>query len=141
MDKRKDSVLVHLQEVQKGNRRFENAAQGVSRMILEKPVTRMTHAGKTIYDFEFFREGEKHIIGWYDQKNAFVHFVRDAARGGSAKAMAFILVGEPGNGKTFFVNYVCEKYRQFLSRPDILLNLSGLIKPWGMTRKYLKCIL
>jgi serine protein kinase len=29
--------------------------------------------------------------------------------------MAYVLVGEPGNGKTFFVEYVCAKYRQFLS--------------------------
>jgi serine protein kinase len=30
--------------------------------------------------------------------------------------MAFVLVGEPGNGKTFFVDFVCNKYREFLSQ-------------------------
>jgi serine protein kinase len=30
--------------------------------------------------------------------------------------MAFVLVGEPGNGKTFFVEYLSNKYRAFLSR-------------------------
>jgi serine protein kinase len=29
--------------------------------------------------------------------------------------MAFILVGEPGNGKTYFVDFLCTKYREFLS--------------------------
>jgi serine protein kinase len=27
-------------------------------------------------------------------------------------------VGEPGNGKTFFVDYVCSLYRQFITRPE-----------------------
>jgi len=40
----------------------------------------------------------------------------DAAEGGSSKEMAFVLVGEPGNGKTFFVDYLCDQYRKFLSR-------------------------
>jgi serine protein kinase len=29
--------------------------------------------------------------------------------------MAYVLVGEPGNGKTFFVEFLCNKYRGFLS--------------------------
>jgi serine protein kinase len=29
-----------------------------------------------------------------------------------------VLVGEPGNGKTFFVENLCAQYRQFLSRPE-----------------------
>jgi serine protein kinase len=29
--------------------------------------------------------------------------------------MAYVLVGEPGNGKTFFVEYLCAQYRKFLS--------------------------
>jgi len=32
--------------------------------------------------------------------------------------MAYVLVGEPGNGKTFFVEYLCSKYRQFLGRDE-----------------------
>jgi serine protein kinase len=32
--------------------------------------------------------------------------------------MAFVLVGEPGNGKTFFVEYLCSRYREFLSLPQ-----------------------
>ncbi len=32
--------------------------------------------------------------------------------------MAFVLVGEPGNGKTFFVEYLCRQYRAFVSQPQ-----------------------
>jgi serine protein kinase len=54
----------------------------------------------------------------YDEINSFVSYVKDAAEGGSSKEMAFVLVGEPGNGKTFFVEYLCNKYRQFLSKDE-----------------------
>lgn len=116
--KENETLFFHLKEVLEGKRRFENAAQAVSRMILEKKVEKKNHAGKTIYDFEFFREGKRHIVGWYDEVNEFVHFTKDAAIGGPAKDLAFVLVGEPGNGKTFFVEYVCAKYRQFLSQQE-----------------------
>ena len=53
----------------------------------------------------------------YDEINSFVSFVKDAAEGGSSKEMAYVLVGEPGNGKTFFVEYLCGKYREFLQQP------------------------
>jgi serine protein kinase len=111
-------LTFHVREVLEGKRKFENAAQGVSRMILEKEIKKISRGGKTVFDFEFFREGNKHIIGWYEEINDFVHFVKSAAEGGSAKEMAFVLVGEPGNGKTFFVDYICEKYRHFLTRPE-----------------------
>ncbi len=111
-------LLFHIKQVQEGRRRFENAAQSVSRMILEKKIEKRVRAGKTIFDFEFFHQGNRHIIGWHEEINDFVHFVKSAAEGGSAKEMAFVLVGEPGNGKTFFVDYICEKYRQFLSQPE-----------------------
>jgi serine protein kinase len=52
----------------------------------------------------------------YDEINSFVSYVKDAAENGSSKEMAFVLVGEPGNGKTFLVDYVCNKYRDFLSQ-------------------------
>jgi serine protein kinase len=42
--------------------------------------------------------------------------VKDAAEGGSSKEMAFVLVGEPGNGKTFLVDFLSNKYRDFLSK-------------------------
>jgi len=116
----KEKLIFHIQEVLAGRRRFENAVQSVSRMILEKPITKITRAGKTVYDYAFFREGKQHIIGWYEEINDFVSFVQNAARGGSAKEMAIVFIGEPGNGKTFFIDYICNKYRQFLSRPENL---------------------
>lgn len=112
------SLLHHLQAVKDGTRRFENAFQGVARMILEKPIEKVVVNGKTTYDFQIFREGRKHVIGMYDEINSFVSFVKDAAEGGSSKEMAFVLVGEPGNGKTYFVEFLCGKYREFIAREE-----------------------
>ena len=106
----------HLTEVKEGNRCFENAFQGVSRMILESDIEKVVVNGKTTYDFSIFRTGKKHIIGMYDEINSFVSYVKDAAENGSSKEMAFVLVGEPGNGKTFLVDFVCNQYRAFLSK-------------------------
>jgi serine protein kinase len=106
----------HLTEVKEGNRCFENAFQGVSRMILDSEITKAVVNGKTTYDFSLFREGSKHVIGMYDEINSFVSYVKDAAEGGSSKEMAFVLVGEPGNGKTFLVDFLSNKYRDFLSK-------------------------
>ena len=106
----------HLTEVKEGKRRFENAFQGVSRMILDSEITKVVVNGKTTYDFSLFREGPKHMIGMYDEINSFVSYVKDAAEGGSSKEMAFVLVGEPGNGKTFLVEFLSGKYRSFLSK-------------------------
>lgn len=114
------SLYHHIQEVLKGKRRFENVFESVSRMILDRPNAYEKHNvnGKMTYDFSFFRERKKHLIGLYNEINSFVSFVKDAAEGGSSAEMAFVLVGEPGNGKTFFVDYVCNGYRQFLSLPE-----------------------
>jgi len=116
MAKKSGSALhQHMSEVKAGKRRFENAFQGVARMILDSDITKVTHNGKSTYDFSIFRTGKKHVIGMYDEINSFVSYVKDAAEGGSSKEMAYVLVGEPGNGKTYFVEFVCEKYRRFLS--------------------------
>jgi serine protein kinase len=106
----------HLTEVKESKRCFENAFQSVSRMILESKIEKVVVNGKTTYDFSIFREGSKHIIGMYDEINSFVSYVKDAAEGGSSKEMAFVLVGEPGNGKTFLVEFLSAKYRSFLSK-------------------------
>jgi serine protein kinase len=106
----------HLTEVKEGKRRFENAFEAVSRMIFEGGIEKVTVNSRTTYDFTIFRSGKKHPVGMYDEINSFVSFVKDAAEGGSSKEMAFVLVGEPGNGKTFFVEYLCAKYRGFISR-------------------------
>ena len=111
-------LLQHLAAVKAGKRRFENAFQGVARMILEDSIEKVVVNGKTTYDFRIFRRGRKHPVGMYDEINSFVSFVKDAAEGGSSKEMAYVLVGEPGNGKTFFVEYLCGKYRHFLSREE-----------------------
>ena len=109
-------TLHHLKEVKKGKRRFENAFQSVSRMILEGGIEKVVVNSRTTYDFSLFRSGRKHPVGLYDEINSFVSFVKDAAEGGSSKEMAFVLVGEPGNGKTFFVELLCSRYRTFLAK-------------------------
>ncbi len=108
----------HLAEVKAGRRRFENAFQAVTRMILGSSIEKVVVNGKTTYDFSIFRQGSKHVIGMYDEINSFVSYVKDAAEGGSSKEMAFVLVGEPGNGKTFFVEFLSDCYRRFLFQEE-----------------------
>ncbi len=115
---RTNSLNHHLSAVKTGKRCFENAFQGVARMILDDEISKVVVNGKTTYDFGIFRSGKKHIIGMYDELNSFVSYVKDAAEGGSSKEMAYVLVGEPGNGKTFFVEFLCTKYRQFLFQDE-----------------------
>lgn len=107
----------HVEAVKKGTRVFEDAFQGVSRMILDAGIRKVTVKGKTTYQFDLFSQGKRHLVGMYDEINSFVSFVKDASEGGSSREMAFVLVGEPGNGKTFFVEYLCARYREFLSIP------------------------
>ena len=112
------SLMQHLLAVKEGQRSFENAFQGVARMVLENSIEKVVVNGKTTYDFGIFRSGKKHVIGMYDEINSFVSYVKDAAEGGSSKEMAYVLVGEPGNGKTFFVDFLCACYRKFLTKPQ-----------------------
>ncbi len=107
----------HVEAVKKGARKFEDAFQGVSRMILDAGIRKVTVKGKNTYQFDLFSGGKKHLVGMYDEINSFVSFVKDASEGGSSREMAYVLVGEPGNGKTFFVEYLCARYREFLSSP------------------------
>jgi serine protein kinase len=116
MPKNSNTLHQHLAAVKDGKLRFENAFQGVSRMILESEIEKVVVNGKTTYDFKIFRNGAKHVIGMYDEINSFVSYVKDAAENGSSKEMAFVLVGEPGNGKTFFVDFLASKYRSFLAQ-------------------------
>ena len=118
MAKNSSTLHQHMTAVKDGKRRFENAFEGVSRMILESEIEKVVVNGKTTYDFKIFRNGSKHVIGMYDEINSFVSYVKDAAEGGSSKEMAFVLVGEPGNGKTFLVEFLAGKYRSFLSREE-----------------------
>lgn len=112
------SLVHHLEQVKEGNRRFENGFQSLARMILEKNevIEKVIVNGKNTYDFQIFRKGGKHIIGMFDEINSLVSCIKDAAEGGSSREMAFVLVGEPGNGKTFLVETLCTLYRRFLGQ-------------------------
>ncbi|MBU0517883.1 serine protein kinase PrkA [bacterium] len=115
----KSSLGIHAKAVIKGERRFENVFQSVTRMILEdsSKIEKITVNGRNTYDFLVFRDGTKYIIGMYDEINSFVSFVKDASEGGSSSEMAFVLIGEPGNGKTYFVDYLNGLYRSFIAQP------------------------
>jgi serine protein kinase len=135
------SLEFHLVQVKHGMRCFENAFQSVARMILEAPmgIEKVVVNGKSTYDFGIFRSGLKHVIGMYDEINSFVSYVKDAAEGGSSREMAFVLVGEPGNGKTFFVDFLCTLYRNFVARERnrrYTFNFKNLDKlgPYGKMR-------
>ena len=112
-----EKLVQHIEAVKNDKRVFENAFESVARMILGAGFEKVVVNGRTTYDFKLFRGGKKHAIGMFDEINSFVSYVKDAAEGGSSKEMAFVLVGEPGNGKTFFVEFLCAKYRAFLSEP------------------------
>ena len=112
---KKNTLHNHLLALKNQELVFENAFEGISRMILDSDIEKVVVNGRTTYDFKIFRHGKKHIVGMYDEINSFVSYVKDAAEGGSSKEMAYVLVGEPGNGKTFFVEYVSRLYREFLS--------------------------
>ncbi|MDT8309315.1 MAG: hypothetical protein RQ866_07270, partial [Bacteroidales bacterium] len=101
-------------------RRYENVFQSVSRMILDEKdaMQKVIVNGHSTYDFKVFRQGKKHIIGMFDEINSFVSFVKDAAEGGSSAEMAFVLIGEPGNGKTYFVDFLSGLYRNFIAKPE-----------------------
>ncbi len=117
LDKSSSALHNHLLAIKNGERCFENAFQGVARMILGDEIEKVVVNGKSTFDFSIFRKGKKHVIGMYDEINSFVSYVKDAAEGGSSKEMAYVLVGEPGNGKTFFVEFLCSRYRSFLINP------------------------
>jgi len=114
------NIDYHIKNVCMGNRKFENIFQSLTNMILgdSKMLEKTTVNGRYTYDFKVFRQGKKHIIGMFDEINSFVSFVKDAAEGGSSKEMAFILIGEPGNGKTFFVDHLSALYRNYITLPE-----------------------
>ncbi len=121
MRTRQDQSLdYHVKQVLSGKRKFENVYQSVTRMILggNDAFRKIKVNGKTIYDYSVFRQKAKHLVGLYSEINSFVSFVKDAAENGSSAEMAFVLVGEPGNGKTFFVEYLCSLYRNFLAQQE-----------------------
>ncbi|MBU0474384.1 MAG: serine protein kinase PrkA [Bacteroidetes bacterium] len=114
------TLIQYLQELKNGEHKFENVFQALERMLFDdsKQIKLVVVNGRNTYDFMNFRTGKKHIIGLYDVINNFAAFIKDSAEGGESKEMAFVLVGEPGNGKTFFVEFLSSLYRDFVSIPE-----------------------
>ncbi|MFW6046354.1 MAG: serine protein kinase PrkA [Candidatus Woesearchaeota archaeon] len=109
----------YIKEISEGTKKFENVHQTLKRMILDEHEVRQINVnGKRIFDYQIFRKGDKPIIGLYEVLNSFVSFIKDAAEGGSSSEMAYVLIGEPGGGKTYMVDYLCNEYRRFLSKPE-----------------------
>ncbi|MCU7497393.1 MAG: serine protein kinase PrkA [Ignavibacteria bacterium] len=111
------SLDLYLDELKRGQHRFENVFESIARMLFDDPkhIQPIVVNGKNTYDFLKFRTGKKHIIGMFDVLNTFIAFIKDAAEDGESKEMAFVLAGEPGNGKTYFVDYLSAMYRDFVS--------------------------
>lgn len=114
------SLQSHIKDVVSGDKRFENIYQSLTRLILGSPdnLKKVNINGKSTFDFLVFRNGKRHIVGMHDELNSFVSYIKDAAENGSSKEMSFVLIGEPGNGKTFFVDYLSKLYRNFISIPE-----------------------
>lgn len=110
----------YLIDLKEGKHHFENVFQSLARMLFDEKdaIKPIVVNGRNTYDFLKFRSGKKHIIGMFDVINMFVAFIKDGAEGGESKEMAFVLVGEPGNGKTFFVDYLSAMYRDFVGSPE-----------------------
>ena len=119
-NQRNDSLQKHIKDVVSEKRRFENIYQSLTRLILGSPenLKKVNINGKSTFDFQVFRNGKRHIVGMHDELNSFVSYIKDAAENGSSKEMSFVLIGEPGNGKTFFVDYLSKLYRNFISQPE-----------------------
>ncbi|MBU1101189.1 MAG: serine protein kinase PrkA [Bacteroidetes bacterium] len=109
----------YLVDLKEGKHIFENVFQTLARMMFDHPdsIKPIVVNGRNTYDFLKFRAGKKHIIGMFHVINQFVAFIKDGAEGGESKEMAFVLVGEPGNGKTYFVDYLSAMYRDFVTVP------------------------
>jgi len=119
--KKRESLLEHVQKVINGERRFENVFQSLCRLILhseDDAIKKVKVNGVSTYDFNIFRQGKKHPIAMYDELNSFVSYVKDASEGGSSSEMAFVLIGEPGNGKTMVIDYINTAYRNFTALPE-----------------------
>lgn len=110
----------HVSCVINGERYFENIFQSLTRMILgdRDQINKIFVNGRNLYDYNVLRQGKRHVIGMFEELNSFVSFVKDAAEGGSSREMAFVLIGEPGNGKTFLVDYISKLYREFTAKPE-----------------------
>lgn len=115
MDNLTGTLLHHLLEVKEGRRVFENVFQAFDRMVLDGKdrIEPVTVAGRKTLDYKIFREGKRPLVGIHDEINSLVTFVHEAAQGGSAKEMAIVFVGEPGNGKTYLVDTCCRLFRNF----------------------------
>ena len=87
-------------------------------MIVTSGVTKKNVNGQEKYDFGVFRGGNKAIVGMYDELMNLVAFIKDAAQGGAANELAFVMIGEAGNGKTYLAEFLASAYRKHTTQPQ-----------------------
>ncbi len=102
-----------------GDKNFENIYQALTRMILDREdaFRSINVCGEQVYDYSLFREGARHPIETYSVIEELVTFLRSAASFGPSFDQAFIIFGEPGNGKTNLINFMMKKFAKFLETP------------------------
>ncbi len=105
--------------VASGQKRFENVFQALERMIFDRPnaFERISVCGEDVYDYQVFFFFFRHPVESYRVIEELVTFIRSAARFGPSRDQAFVIFGEPGNGKTNLVTFLMKKYVQFLHQP------------------------
>lgn len=79
------SLIYHIDAVKKKKRVFEDAFQGVTRMILDAGIQKITVKGKTTYQLDLFSQGKKHLVGMYDEINSFCFVCERCLRRGIIK--------------------------------------------------------
>ena len=142
MQNKNITIDSYLKELKEGKHKFENAFELLAHMLFNNSnfIKPILVNGRNTYDFLQFRMGKKHIIGLFEVINKFVAFIKDAAENGESKEMAFVLVGEPGNGKTFFVDYLSSMYRKYIAIPEnnkytFRINLPADMEGYGKIRE------
>ncbi len=114
------SLDEHIEKVARGEKRFENVYESLTRMILEGKdrVKTITVNGMPMQDYSFFREGKEPIVGMYDEINRLVNFFVDGANSPQSRKQGFVFIGRPGNAKTHLIKKLGNEYLNFLSDPS-----------------------
>ena len=107
----------HVQHVAHGTVRFQNAYESVYEMILNGGHETKIVNGQPKTDFKIFRQGNRPMVGMYNEIMSLVSYIKNGAENGPAREMAFVIIGEAGNGKTTLIEYLCDKYREHVSMP------------------------
>ncbi len=107
-----NGLSAHVKGVLTGERKFQNVFESLNEMLREGGVQEATVNGRQKYEFNLFRTGAKPIVGMHDEIMGLASFIKQAAQGGKADELAFVMIGEAGNGKTYLAEFLMAKYRE-----------------------------